>query len=624
MLFERASYSPPPIISRRSTPQIVLVVAVLLTLAGGFAAWVASESRHLLQSQKAVLQIQHNLRNQLHTYIAFMRGTSALFAAGDQVTREEFATYVNVLSLKSQFPGVQAIGYSLRVPASERDGFTERLHADGFPQFTIWPEGARGEYHAILYVSSLDYRYRVTVGYDMSTEPLLRAAMERATDTGEPTASAKVPLMPGFVTPEQVGFFIFAPVYQGSGIPATVAQRRELLRGYVYSSIRADELIAAVFASEVDVRVFDGARFDPKALLFDSHMERPEPNRGTLSLDRELTVGGRTWQLVYTAEPDTFERWLAPSVLIGGVVMSLLLYRTTRAQVVARVGAERAAADLRESQAALRASEAEAVAANKAKDAFLATLSHELRTPLNAILGWASILRSTKLDQDRQTRAMEVIDRNARVQARLIEDLFDVSRIVSGKLTIEPRPIDVAPVLGSALEAVRPTAESKGVRISADLDPNIPLLLADPARLQQIVWNLLSNAIKFTPEGGRAELSLRRAGSQAEIRVTDTGVGIPSGFLPHVFERFRQADNTTTREHGGMGLGLAIVQHLVQLHGGAVDAASDGVGRGTTMTVRLPLAPSVRPVIESPVAAAAEAQRVAAVTQVTAVSEASH
>ena len=227
--------------------------------------------------------------------------------------------------------------------------------------------------------------------------------------------------------------------------------------------------------------------------------------------------------------------------------------------------------------------------ASEVKDQFLAMLSHELRSPLGAIRMWASLLRTGKLDPERRARALEAIERSAVTQAKLIEDLLDVSRIVSGKLVLDVGPVNLTDVAEAALDAVRGAAEAKGVRLEQVLELTGNQVEGDPARLQQVVWNLLSNAVKFSAAGGRIVLRVSRARSEAVVSVRDEGEGIETEFLPHVFERFRQADNTRTRTHGGLGLGLAIVRDLVAQHGGAVAAESAGKGQGATFTVRLPL-----------------------------------
>ncbi len=227
--------------------------------------------------------------------------------------------------------------------------------------------------------------------------------------------------------------------------------------------------------------------------------------------------------------------------------------------------------------------------ANRAKDEFLATLSHELRTPLNAILGWVRLLRSGTLDPTGARRGPEIIERNTRVLAQLIEDLLDVSRIITGKLRLDIVSVDLVSVVVAAMEAVQAAADAKAIRLEASLDPCLGPVPADPDRLQQVVWNLLTNAIKFTPSGGRVDVGLERADSVARITVSDTGKGIPRELLPFVFDRFRQEETSIGRRHGGLGLGLAIVRHIVELHGGVVRAESPGEGRGASFTVDLPL-----------------------------------
>ncbi|HEY4591889.1 MAG TPA: ATP-binding protein, partial [Thermoanaerobaculia bacterium] len=245
---------------------------------------------------------------------------------------------------------------------------------------------------------------------------------------------------------------------------------------------------------------------------------------------------------------------------------------------------ERARLLVLEQQARKQAEEA-----NRTKDEFLATLSHELRTPLNAILGWVQVLRTGKLDAAATSRALETIERNSRAQAQLIADLLDVSRIITGKLRLDFRPVDLRRIIDAALDSVRPAADAKGIQLEVSIAPLASPVLGDADRLQQVIWNLLSNSIKFTSRGGRVEVRLREADANAVIQVSDTGIGIRPDFLPYVFDRFRQAEGSITRTHGGLGLGLSIVRHLIELHGGTAEVESEGEGKGATFTVRLPL-----------------------------------
>jgi signal transduction histidine kinase len=226
---------------------------------------------------------------------------------------------------------------------------------------------------------------------------------------------------------------------------------------------------------------------------------------------------------------------------------------------------------------------------NRLKDEFLATVSHELRTPLSAVLGWARMLSSGQLDQSRSRQAVTAIERNAQAQAKLVDDILDVARGIGGNVKLEMLPLDLAAVAHSGVEAIAPTAAGKKIMLDVRA-ANAVMVMGDQGRLRQVVWNLLSNAVKFTPAGGRVSIEVRTVDGAAELVVVDTGMGIPAAFLPHVFDKFRQADASFTRQHGGLGLGLAIARHLIELHGGSIEVRSAGEGKGATFVVRLPLA----------------------------------
>jgi signal transduction histidine kinase/CheY-like chemotaxis protein len=231
----------------------------------------------------------------------------------------------------------------------------------------------------------------------------------------------------------------------------------------------------------------------------------------------------------------------------------------------------------------------EAQSANRLKDEFLATLSHELRTPLNAILGWVSLLRDNRVEAARVPRVLDIVARNAQSQAQLISDVLDVSRVITGRLRLRLQPVVVSRLVRDAMDTVRPAADAKGITLDLTVEGEAPRMNGDAERLRQVFWNLLSNAVKFTPAGGRVQATIDRRDSQIRVTIADTGMGIPSEFLPYAFERFRQADQSFTRPHGGLGLGLAIVKHLIETHGGEVSVASEGAGLGATFCVQLPV-----------------------------------
>ncbi len=318
-----------------------------------------------------------------------------------------------------------------------------------------------------------------------------------------------------------------------------------------------------------------------------------------LARRREELLGRNLWDEFASVVDSTFEREYRRAVDTGKPVIFEKFYLPRRCWF--EVHAYPSAAGLSvyfhdvtqrvRTDLAIREARDAAEAANRAKDEFLATLSHELRTPLNAILGWIQMLRlDGPEDQASWNEGLNVVERNTRSQVQLIEDILDVSRIVSGKLRLDMRPVCPSTLLSAAMDAVRPAAESRSIQMESAFDPDAGPVMGDPDRLQQVFWNLLSNAIKFTPEGGRVQVSLARAGSSAEVTVADSGEGIAPEFLPHVFERFRQADASSTRTHKGLGLGLAIVRHLAELHGGSVRVYSPGLGQGASFSVRLPMA----------------------------------
>jgi signal transduction histidine kinase/CheY-like chemotaxis protein len=296
--------------------------------------------------------------------------------------------------------------------------------------------------------------------------------------------------------------------------------------------------------------------------------------------------------LLGTPEPARLTELQALLPLLGALFRAESLSRNAEADsILARQVAAQSkelAAKLDVTRAELQRAVVVAETATRARDEFLASVSHELRTPLTSIIGWIQLLLEDT-DPANVTEGLETIERNARAQSRLIEDILDFSRINAGKLRLDVRPVEMIDVIGAAVEIVRPAADAKGVTLATALDSSSGLVSGDADRLQQVVWNLLSNAVKFTPRGGGVQVRLERVTSHSELTVSDTGEGISKEFLPFVFDRFSQADSTSSRKHGGLGLGLGIVRHLVELHGGTVQAFSSGLGEGSTFVVRLPL-----------------------------------
>ncbi len=905
-----------PETSRNLIPYVVLFAGLLFTALVYYSLTAIGGEEDKAQFNASVQEVEAGIRSRIETYEALLAATSGLYAASDKVTEADFRHFVDRMQIRKRYPGVLGIGFSKRLSAAEKESFLQARRKEGFANFRIWPENERDEYHSITYLEPLDERNKRALGYDMFTEPVRRAAMEQARDSGEEAASRGVRLVQE-TEPEQAGFLIYVPVYQNGSDTTSVSKRREALVGFVYSPIRVNDFLAGVLRADnadTNFHVLDGP--DPSAnLIYDSTANAPgdQNHRPHLTDSRSIEIGGQQWMLSFSNGP-TLDRAsgkrFAYYALGGGLLISLLFFVVTRAQMHARSLAETAAAELRSSEAivrktladheraetALRESEeryrelvenandivytvdldgkvssvnkagelitgfprdelvgkdlseilsdastevsrrmldrklageertnfevdlraksgslvtveissrlvlkdgqpfgvqgiarditlrrraeealrqadqralseyerlleriatlsqalgtarrltaifkaltdfaivsapcdglfvslydsgedtrtacfawgdgqemdvtslppmpvntlgpngrairsgevvitndymsatrghpsvivgpenglrpessmalpmtvmgrivgtieiqsyeraayreghvtamgmaanltavaienvrlleressarAAAEESNRLKDEFLATVSHELRTPLTAILGWSRMLEGGGLDPAATERAIQTIWRNAKSQSQIIDDILDVSRIITGNLYLDLQPIELAPVIESAINVVRPTAEAKNIRIDVDFETHPTVISGDAHRLQQVIWNLLSNAIKFTAAEGRVLISLRQLDSQAEISVLDTGQGINRDFLPFVFDRFRQADSTTTRQHGGLGLGLAIARHLVEIHGGTIHAQSEGKGRGSTFSVRLPL-----------------------------------
>ena len=900
---------------RAFLPYFILLTFLLITFLFAYYVARSAEAKDQARFNTSVQEITTVIKSRLDTYVALLHSTTGLFAASHSVEADEFHRFVEHLELEERYPGIQGIGYSMRVKPEQRDALIDSLRRQGLKDFHIWPAQTRSEYHSIIYLEPLDRQNKAAFGYDMFTEPVRRAAMERARDTGLPAASGRVTLVQEIDPETQPGFLIYAPVYTNDLDLTTADERRKALVGFVYSPFRVGDLLNGILANKrdpnIDFWVFDGPNRSADTLLFDSSKSGPASRPRFVSATT-FNVAGRLWSLGFATRPDfdlTSSKNLVPYAVLAGLFFSFVLFFVTRSEVRARSAAERAAAELRASERevrktlsdreraeeALRESEeryrelienandiiytldlagnitsvnkagelisgytraellkinmaqilapdsvgaglqmldrklmgdgrssfetdarakdgqllrleissrlisedgqpvgiqgvardisrrrraeaalreadqralmeyerlleriaslaqalgtardletiyrglrefsvasvpcdgffvslydpvhdvrtasygwgdyreidvselppmpitaagansravrsgeiiiiddymsttrshpvvivgpenglrpqsslaapmavmgriigtievqsyeraaykedhitamrmaanltavaienvrlleqesrarAAAEESNRLKDEFLATVSHELRTPLTAILGWARMLETGGLDEATAARAIETIRRNAKSQSQIIDDILDVSRIITGNLYLDLHPVDLAPIIEAAINVVRPTAEAKGISVEPEPNSQPTMVPGDSNRLQQVVWNLLSNGIKFTPAGGQVRISINHSDSHVEIKVSDNGQGISPEFLPFVFDRFRQADSTTTRRHGGLGLGLAIVRHLVEIHGGTVLAESPGPDRGATFTVRLP------------------------------------
>jgi signal transduction histidine kinase/CheY-like chemotaxis protein len=410
----------------------------------------------------------------------------------------------------------------------------------------------------------------------------LQAIVQAVTDSATQASGGQFGAFFYTVTNDEGGVFT---LYALSGAPREAFEK--------FGHPRATPVFAPTFRGEAVIRLPD-VLADPRYGKMGPHHGMPPnhlPVRSYLAVPVISRAGEVIGGLFFGhSEVNVFtER--AERLVVGIAAQASIAIDNARMYEDAR----RAADDRARLLEAERSARAEVERVSLMKDEFLATLSHELRTPLNAVLGWSEILLARIPAESDLQRGLDTIARNARSQAQLIEDLLDMNRIVSGKIRLDVQRLEITPIVEAALDSVRPSAEAKAIRVRKTLDPNAGPVVGDPNRLQQVVWNLLTNAVKFTPKGGKIDVVVQRMSSHIEISVQDTGAGISPEFLPHLFERFRQADSSTTRRYGGLGLGLSIVKQLVELHGGTVTAHSAGVGQGALFLVTLPL----RAVLES-------------------------
>ena len=549
---------------------------------------VADQRRFETEADKVRQEIEFRLT----TYIEVVRAGAALIRASSEINGAEFRGFVQGLQVRDRYPGMVGIGFAPLVGRNLR-GFLRAVTLDSARTFRIWPSDVRPVNYPVLFLEPVDATTRRSIGFNLSTDPLLLGAIEQARDTGQPIISNVTDTAP-IHQPGRGVFVLLIPVYRPRLALDTVEGRRRAITGIVFSPMMAGKMLEQLVASTsgaVSLGVYDNTNTVTTTVLGNAPAARREARfESTGSID----VANRKWLVVVRSleAPLRISLQTADGTLMAGLALSLLLFFITRTQVRAWETAARQEAELRASTEALRESEARAQAADRAKDEFLATLSHELRTPLNAILGWVTMLRRGSIGEDKRTHGLLVIERNARLQAHLIEDLLDVSRILMGKVRLEMRCFPLGVILSEAVESLRPSAEAKSLHLHTSFTIDAAVMRGDPNRIQQIVWNLVANAIKFTPARGHVYVESSADEGEVHIAVRDTGIGIEAEFLPHVFERFRQADGSTTRPHAGIGIGLWIVHHLVELHGGSIEVRSQGRDHGAEFLIHFPLVAS--------------------------------
>jgi len=560
-------------------PFTVLVLGCVLTATAVTTIATRQEVATANAFRADTLAVQRVTQVQLDTVVAVTHAAAALLAASPEINFREFRAFVSGLQLRERYVGVDGIGFAPRVASANLRTFVRSISLDGMANLKVRPEGNRSEYFPAALLEPRDDDNSSTIGFDLGSEPEQRDAMNRARDSDLPAVTELLQPNPAAGRSGRE-FVVYLPIYRRGEPIDSVDERRRALVGFVFSRLSPDVIfsdsIAAATVRYLDIAIYDSSK-DSDALLVSSG-----EGKGGVQSSATLTIGGRQWLLVASSRQSNMAA-LPPEAqrtFVVGALVSLLLFALMRAQVRAWQTAERHATELR--------------AADRAKDEFLAVLSHELRTPLNVVLGWLSMLRNGSVRDDRYVHALDIIDRNARTQAQLIDDLLEVSRILMGKMRLDKQPLSVVPAITAVVESLRPAAEAKDVALHG-LDATAAgtfIIAADAGRFAQIITNLVANGVKFTQPGGAVWVNVEAEGGDVKISVRDTGIGIDPEFLPYVFDRFRQADASPTRSHSGLGMGLAIVRDLVRLHGGRIDVYSGGLNQGAVFVITLPLIPA--------------------------------
>ncbi len=588
-------------------PFLILAVSILLTVGITYIFYQSSKTKDSIRFNNEVNRLQMTIENKVNLYVALLKGGRGFIGSNPVITRETYAEYIQSLGLSKNYKSARGIGYVKVVPSGDRALLAQKMQTEGFTDFGIFPAVEKEFHQVVVYLEPTDENNRKMIGFDMSSEAKRRETLELARDTGEIVASPKIVFVQESAAESDVrsGFIICLPIYKGGKLPASVEERRKNIVGYIYSPFRSEDFIGEIqnsqLAADITFRIYDG---EPNAENLLARTAQPQPITFQSQIEekyaaqKEIDAAGRKWIVQYDSLPAFAAQsslgW-TPLIFIIGIVFSFLLFGMTYWEASARIKLQATAAELfvleQQKQGLLEKEQTarlSAEQANKTKDEFIALVSHELRTPLNAIGGWTRILKTGDLSANTKNLALEKIDKNLRSQTKLVEDLLEYSQIVSGTVRLDGREVNFSDAFENIFSQIETAAREKNIELTKDNHLNGHLILGDEDKIKIVIHNLLNNAVKFTAAGGKVETEVRENNGNLQMTVRDDGTGISEEFLPHIFDRFTQADASSTRSSGGLGLGLTISSHIIKLHHGSIVASSPGTGKGATFTLTIP------------------------------------
>lgn len=586
-------------------PYLVLIVSMLLTIGATFIFYRNEQAKDLARFEDETDRLKSRIDGKIRGYTGMLKAARGFIESRDTVDKDSFAAFVKSLEIEKNYPEIKHIGFSKKpeqsaVNASQQAArkslrtensqiYFDQQHTEDQTFVSIEP-GVENR------LSLVENRIPIK---DLINEKLFQDVIAQARDTGEPAATGRFNFNQN-KDENSAGFMIFMPIYKNGEVPPTVEERRNLLKGFIYDSINTTDFlfdtqkVAAV--KDIAVTIYEETA-KPENLIVQASGNAPVAIKN-LSSSSEIKAANKLWLVNFQTLP-TFDKqsgisW-TPIILVIGIIFSLLLFGMTYLESFARSKAEKISGELQESekekgfllereQKARHAAEE----SSRAKDEFISIVSHELRTPLNSIAGWSRILHINNLSEETKAKALQTIDKNVRMQTKIVEDLLDMSQIFSNNQELNKKDFNISELFEEVYEETKVAAQEKRVGLVKANNLNNQTINGDSDKLKKVLINLFSNALKFTPEGGEIFASILQKDKHVEIKIKDTGQGIKAEYLPKVFEHFNQADSSTTRSYGGLGLGLAITRRIIELHTGKIFVESGGEGKGAQFTIELP------------------------------------